>query len=505
MKLIHILISIISFSISLKVNAQEFYSLKHTELQNKIKGGWAGQMIGVSFGNLFEFRYQGSLINDYQNLPWEDGYLVPSLNQDDLYLDISFIETIEKEGINAPISSFSNAMAHAGYYLWHANQAARYNILNGISAPQSGYWVNNPHADCIDYQIESDFAGLISPGMPNIASEISDKVGHIMNYGDGWYGGVYFGAMYSLAFVSKDVEYVVNEALKSIPENTTYHQCISDVIKWHRKYPNDWKQTWFEIQKKWTDDIGCPGGVYTPFNIDAKVNSAYVVLGLLYGNGNFERTMEITTRCGQDADCNPSSACGILGAVLGYDAMPSKYKKGFPAVESENFKYTHTSLNKVYQLSYNIALENIKNYGGIITNNSIKIPKKQIKTVRWEQSFEGIKPFEKRGIGHKLEDEYTFDFTGNAFVINGEHLLKAGNHTDSEKLADIAIIELYIDGKFTETIKLPVNYIVRKHEIAWKYQLENKQHQIKLKLLNPSQTSYVQLNDVIFYEKTKNE
>ena len=63
-----------------------------------------------------------------------------------------------------------------------------------------GSWKNNPHADCIDYQIESDFAGLMSPGMPNTASEISDKIGHIMNYGDGWYGGVYVGAMYSLAF-----------------------------------------------------------------------------------------------------------------------------------------------------------------------------------------------------------------------------------------------------------------------------------------------------------------
>ena len=67
----------------------------------------------------------------------------------------------------------------------------RYNIFHGIAAPKSGHWINNPHADCIDYQIESDFAGLMCPGMPNTASQISDKIGHIMNYGDGWYGGVY--------------------------------------------------------------------------------------------------------------------------------------------------------------------------------------------------------------------------------------------------------------------------------------------------------------------------
>ena len=68
----------------------------------------------------------------------------------------------------------------------------------------------NPHADDIDYQIEADFAGLMNPGMPNSASEISDKIGHIMCYGDGWYGGVYVGAMYSLAFISNDIQSLVS-------------------------------------------------------------------------------------------------------------------------------------------------------------------------------------------------------------------------------------------------------------------------------------------------------
>jgi hypothetical protein len=59
-----------------------------------------------------------------------------------------------------------------------------------------------------------------------------------------------------------------------------------------------------EMQDKWSEDIGCPEGVYAPFNIDATINSAYVVIGLLYGKGDFTKTIEITTRCGQDADCN---------------------------------------------------------------------------------------------------------------------------------------------------------------------------------------------------------
>src|SRR5678815_2941719 len=65
-------------------------------------------------------------------------------------MDLTFVDVFEKYGLDAPVDSFANAFAHAGYMLWHANQAGRYNILHGIKAPQSGYWKNNPHADCID-------------------------------------------------------------------------------------------------------------------------------------------------------------------------------------------------------------------------------------------------------------------------------------------------------------------------------------------------------------------
>ena len=86
---------------------------------------------------------------------------------------------------------------------------ARYNLLHGLTPPASGHWKNNPHANCLDFQIEADFAGIMAPGMVNSATEICDRVGHIMAYGDGWYGGVYVAAMYSLAFVRDDVLFFV--------------------------------------------------------------------------------------------------------------------------------------------------------------------------------------------------------------------------------------------------------------------------------------------------------
>lgn len=335
----------------------EQVTLTKERLLDKIKGGWAGQTIGCTYGGPTEFKFNGTMIQEYTPIPWPEHYIkwwyenTPGL-YDDVYMDLTFVEVFDRLGIDAPVDSLAAAFANAGYVLWHANQAARYNILNGIRPPESGHWLNNPHADDLDFQIEADFAGLMSPGMPNAASEFCDRVGHIMNYGDGWYGGVYVAAMYSLSFVSDDIGFIVEEALKTIPEQSRYYRCMKDVIAWHKQYPGDWKRTWFECEKKWSSDIGCPDGVFVPFNIDAVINSAYILIGLLYGEGDFSKTLDIATRCGQDSDCNPASAGGILGAMLGYDNIPEKWMRNLREVEDMDFAYTDISLNRTYEMSF---------------------------------------------------------------------------------------------------------------------------------------------------------
>jgi hypothetical protein len=483
--------------------SQKTFEISKSELKNKIMGGWAGQTIGVTFGGPMEFRYNGTIINDYQPVPWYDGYLKKTMLEnpglyDDLYMDLTFVEVFERYGLDAPIAAHAKAYADAGYALWHANQAGRYNIQHGIMPPLSGHWKNNPHADCIDYQIECDFAGLMSPAMPNAASTISDRIGHIMNYGDGFYGGVYLGACYTLAFKSKNIDFIVSEALKTIPSESNYYKCISDVINWHKLYPNDWEKTWFEVQKKWTNDIGCPDGVYAPFNIDATVNSAYVVIGLLYGEGDFTRTMEITTRCGQDADCNPSSAGGILGTMIGYNNIPAYWKQGLKEAENIDFKYTSTSLNKVYDISYRHAIKNILNHGGKEFNDHVSINLEDILAVKYEQSFSGLYPFEKMNINQELNDEYVFSFKGTGFVVRGETANWASTSKDS------FIVEVYVDNQKYETALLPVAFLSRRHELTWNYDLSDGSHTVKLKLLNTIKDKTCKLWDVIIYDNKKN-
>lgn len=465
--------------------SQKNITLARAQLQDKIKGGWAGQTIGVTFGGPYEFQYNGTFIQDYQPLHWDSAAIKNNmLNNaglyDDLYMDLTFVDVFEKYGLNAPVDSFANAFANAGYTLWHANQAARYNILNGIKAPESGNWKNSLHADDIDYQIEADYAGLMSPGMPNTASAISDKIGHIMNYGDGWYGGVYIGAMYTLAFTSPDINYIVAEALKTIPEQSTYYQCINDVIQWHKAFPADWHRTWYEIQKKWSNDMACPDGIFAPFNIDAKVNSAYVVLGLLYGAGDFTKSLDIATRAGQDADCNPSSVGGILGTIVGYDKIPNYWKRAVAAAEDIDFKYTTISLNKVYDIGVKHALQNIQANGGKVSGDNITITTQLPKAVRLEQGFPNIYPIDKIAFSHNIQDE-TFEFYGKGFSLSGESAKKPGVKDDY-----VFEAELYIDGQKVETAKLPTNYTRRRLEFFWKYGLPKQKHTVRIKVLNPN-------------------
>lgn len=482
-----------------EAQAQKTITLTKAQLQDKIKGGWAGQTIGVTFGGAYEFKFQGTFIGDYQKLKWHKGLIKDNmLNNaglyDDLYMDLTFVDVFEKYGLNAPPDSFANAYAHAGYMLWHANQAGRYNVLNGIKAPQSGYWKNNPHADCIDYQIESDFAGLMSPGMPNTASAISDKIGHIMNYGNGWYGGVFVGAMYALTFTSNDIHYIVRAALKTIPAQSNFYKCLSDVINWRKKYPGDWKQTWLEVQKKWANDISCPEGVFVPFNIDASVNAAYVVIGLLYGDGDFTKSLEISTRCGQDADCNPSTVGGILGALHGYNKIPAYWKQGLKDAEDIDFKYTTMSLNDVYDTGLKQAMQNIERNGGKINGDNIIIKTQIPVAVKFEKSFDGMYPVAKIPVQwNDKKDVISFSYEGTGFALRGE-TAKWGSTTSF-----VFHTELYIDGKLVEKPELPASYTTRRYELAWNYDLPKGKHKVELKILNSSDTENVWNAEAIYY------
>ncbi len=479
---------------------ESYFTLTKDELTDKIKGAWALQTIGVTYGGPTEFRYKKQIIPDSVQIEWSDTMMyhwmtrIPGL-YDDIYMDLTFVDVLEKEGLDASTESFGEAYANAEYMLWHANQQGRYNILNGIQPPASGFWKNNPHADDIDFQIEADFAGIMSPGMPNTASEICDRVGHVMNSGDGYYGGVYVAAMYSNAFIMDKIEDIVVKSLTVIPEKSTYYQCMMDVISWYREHPTDWRKTWQLVEDKWGEDIGCPDGAGTDFNIDAKINSAYVIIGLLYGEGDLDKTMEIATRCGQDSDCNPATAAGIMGVNIGYDAIPQKWAAGLTSIEDMDFKYTTVSLNDAYALSYKHALQLIESNGGEVSEDAVKITVQEPVPVPLEQNFSGYVLAETREIdlqiNSAIKQEYEMEFEGIGVVLRGRVFNNKFKDvwslsTDEQTLNDYALVtDFYIDEELVRTNRQPLAYIKRNHELFFIYELPKGNHKLKMMIQNP--------------------
>ena len=474
--------------------------LSRSDLLDKIKGGWAGQVIGCTFGGPTEFHYPGAMIQDYEPIPWDEGIVARRFERtpglyDDVYMDLTFVEVMAREGIDAPAAAHAQAFAHAAYPLWHANQAARYNILNGLLPPDSGHWTNSPHADDIDFQIEADFAGLMSPGMVNAGAVIADRVGHIMNYGDGWYGGVYIAAMYSLAFVRRDIGRVVEEALEVLPAGSSFARCIADVIACHKADPNDWKKAWLAVERNWAEDRGCPDFVFEPGNIDARVNGAYVAIGLLYGRGRFARTLEIAARCGQDSDCNPASAAGILGTMLGYGAIPAEWRRPLEAIEDRPFPYTAMSLNKVYETSLGQALEMVRTNGGAVEGEKVRLPADPIRPVRLETSFPGLFPVERRRLGLGLTATTEIVFEGTGFVLTGGPSRMVSDGSDPY----VYEIGLRLDDRAPVVVAMPVDELVRRLEIGWAYGLAPGRHTLRLELRNPRPGEEIRVDDLIVY------
>ena len=365
--------------------------LSRATLEDKIRGGWAGQMIGVSYGAPTEFRSNGKIIEGNLNkyLDWSPERLKNAIDQDDLYVEMTFAEVMDKVGLDATSEQYGEMFKNSMYELWHANAGARRNLNRGIKAPMSGHPKYNIHANDIDFQIESDFIGLMTPGLPREANKYADRVGRVMNWGDGLYGGMFFAGMYAAAFFENDPRKVVERGLLSIPAESAYAKLIADVLRWSAENP-DWTTTWRLIEDKWDKGDVCIDGALDPFNIDAKLNGGYVALGLLYGKGDFAKTLEVSTRSGQDSDCNPSSAAGILGVMLGYNRIPDVWKAGLPAIADTRFAFTQYSFNQIVASTQVRALKVVEEAGGKVTPTEVEIPVQEPQAAPLEQWDIGV-------------------------------------------------------------------------------------------------------------------
>src|SRR5574341_849017 len=135
--------------------AKRVRTLPRAVFDDKVRGGWAGQMIGVSYGAPTEFRWNGKIID--AELTWAPERVSNAIGQDDLYVEMTFAKVMDDFGLNATCEQYGEAFKLSKYHLWHANAGARRALGQGIKAPWSGHPKYNFHANDIDFQIEADF------------------------------------------------------------------------------------------------------------------------------------------------------------------------------------------------------------------------------------------------------------------------------------------------------------------------------------------------------------
>lgn len=376
----------------ISARAEDFRRISVEDYRDKMAGAWLGQMAGVGWGFPTEFEFLSEII-PMDKVPAWTPETINQFDQDDLYVEMTFMKSLEDYGFDVTSRQAGIDFANSEYQLWHANGQARKKLRDGIAPPDSGHPKFTKHADDIDYQIEADFAGLIGPGMPNLGIELGEKFGCIMNYGDGIYGGQFMSGMYAEAFFESDINKIIEAGLRCIPAESQYAECIRDVVAWHKDNPEDWEKVWHLLQKKYHES---PEGrrfvckESDKGNIDAKLNGAYAVLGLLYGKGDLDQSIIIAMRCGQDSDCNPASAGGVLATVLGRAKLPEKFTS---ALDTQTlFKYTAYSFTSLLEASEKLARQAVLRSGGLIEKNdkgeeSFLIPVQTVKPSKFVQSW----------------------------------------------------------------------------------------------------------------------
>ena len=178
----------------------------------------------------------------------------------------------------------------------------------------------------------------------------------------------------------------------------------------------------------------------------------------------------------------------------GYNAIPGKYRKGADAIADLPFPYTTLSLNKACEENLRLMKQTA---GCNAEGGELIYTTEEPVAVRFEQSFEGIRPVGKVVLKKRFSDTpLTLEFDGNSIVVEGS-VVKTG-HDDSDYRARI---QAFLDGEMVEEFVMPHDYITRKYEVFSKYCFGSGHHTLTLKLMNPHKDYEINAQEMVIYDE----
>ncbi|MCS7113229.1 MAG: ADP-ribosylglycohydrolase family protein [Nitrososphaerota archaeon] len=317
----------------------EEYPIPMDSIPDKILGGWLGRCAGCMLGKPVEgwthsqIKHALSRIGEYPlktpYIPFEAfsevdekkrrsvsrltrGNIVMAERDDDI--DYTIINLLIYERYRSAFDSIDIGemwLLHLPYKsVYTAERAAYRNLVIGLKPPTTATYLN-PYREWIGAQIRADFWGYISPGKPEQALSYAFKDSILSHTKNGIYGELYVTSLVSLAFYHKSTIDLVSEGLKSIPSKSRLSEALRFVLDLYRK-----GLSWFEA----LDQILIRYGGYHP--VHTINNAAIVTASLLWGEGDFARTLCYALLSGLDTDCNCATVGSILGVMLGRKGIP---------------------------------------------------------------------------------------------------------------------------------------------------------------------------------------
>jgi len=351
-------------------------SLSEEELLNKIQGGWLGRCAGCLLGKPVEGLSKEQIekwlriadaypLDDYfpplldlpedadewlrrrvSNLEVLRGYINHMVRDDDIDYTIINLHILETWGFMFTTENVGDAWLSNLPFLrvYTAERAAYRNLVNELAPPETAMYMN-PYREWIGAQIRADMWGYVTPGMPEYGAALAFRDARLSHVKNGIYGEMLVSAMISAAFATSDIEEIIDIGLSEIPAESRLSEAVRDVIEWRGKY-SDWRESWRRINEKY-------GHYHRVHTIN---NAALVLLGLLYGEGDFERSITISVMGGWDTDCNGATVGSILGVMLGAEKIPKKWTAPLnDRVESFVIGYNNSRISDLAKRTFNLA------------------------------------------------------------------------------------------------------------------------------------------------------
>ena len=279
---------------------------------------WSYERIQKTYGDIHAY------VKDYINFAADDDANGPFFFLRALYDDAKDHKLIPQDVAKAWINYTREGV---GMFWWggygrSTEHTAYLNLKAGLEAPQSGSIAQNGKilAEQIGGQIFIDTWGLVNPCNPSMAADLGAISASVSHDGEGLEGARFICAAIALAFCLNDIHMLVREALSHISPSSTYHKVVEAVIAFHTEHPDDFRACRNMLERDWGYDKYLGVCHIIP-------NAGICILSMLYGNGDFNRTVEIATMCGWDTDCNAGNVGTILGVMCGLDGIADRYRK----------------------------------------------------------------------------------------------------------------------------------------------------------------------------------